>query len=199
MMPFGVAYQNETLLDLRFKVSLAPHTSLHDLIIEAPSNPKQSINLSGLTSPSGLWFLVDIDAFKLKKIRRQTPKIEEKEESSNIGKDDKSSDIGDKSCEHKTNIGEKEEWMEYEQPLDLVENVEANIDPSLSQVVFGRPFVETIKLILDSDQGLIIFTDEIRVILSDDDVRRGCERAWDLESGFYKGIGKLGTLYKRDT
>ncbi|GKG56718.1 hypothetical protein Tco_0580042, partial [Tanacetum coccineum] len=37
-----------------------------------------------------------------------------------------------------------------------------------------------------------------RVILSDDDVRRGCERAWDLESGCYKGVEKLGPLYRRD-
>ncbi|GJY25793.1 hypothetical protein Tco_0400519, partial [Tanacetum coccineum] len=93
------------------------------------------------------------------------------------------------------------------------------------QVVFGRLFVEITKLILDSEKGLITFTDRIRevtfktpykdsemddwtseghdllssrVILSDDNVRRGCERAWDLESGIYKGVEKLGPLYRRD-
>ncbi|GJY41002.1 hypothetical protein Tco_0428272 [Tanacetum coccineum] len=107
----------------------------------------------------------------------------------------------------------------------ILENVEANIDPSLSQVVFGRPFVEITKLILDREQGLITFTDEIkevtfrtpykdsemddltsdghdllssRVILSEDDYRRGCERPSDLESGFYKDIVKLGPSYKKE-
>ncbi|GJS69316.1 hypothetical protein Tco_0702157 [Tanacetum coccineum] len=107
-----------------------------------------------------------------------------------------------------------------------LENVEANIDPSLSQVVFlDRPFVETTKLILDSEKGLITFTKGIRevtfkmpykdlemddltseghdllssrVILSDYHVISGCERACDLESGFYKGVWKLSPLYKRD-
>ncbi|GJU62767.1 hypothetical protein Tco_1244602 [Tanacetum coccineum] len=116
--------------------------------------------------------------------------------------------------------------MSYVMDFTILENVEVNIDPSLSQVVFGRPFVKTTKLILDSEQGLITFTNRIRevtfkmpyedlemddltskthdllssrVILSDDDVRRGCERAWDLESGFYKGIKKLSPSYKKDT
>nr|GEX31258.1 hypothetical protein [Tanacetum cinerariifolium] len=149
-------------------------------------------------------------------------------------KDEKSSDIENGTCKNETNVGEEEEWIEYVQPLDLVdvhnesvyeslikkmpscslnfdsriekgnpnnlkipcmigrnmsyvmdfivlENVEANIDPSLSQVVFGKPFVET-----------------TRIILSDDDVRRGCEGAWDLKSGFSNGVEKLGRLYRRD-
>ncbi|GJT47819.1 protein kinase-like domain, concanavalin A-like lectin/glucanase domain protein [Tanacetum coccineum] len=93
----------------------------------------------------------------------------------------------------------------------ILENIEANIDPSLFQVVFGRPFMEITKLILDREQGLITFTDGIkevlfktpyrdskindltsevhdllssRVILSEDDYSRGCERESDLESGF---------------
>ncbi|GKB30341.1 hypothetical protein Tco_0869742 [Tanacetum coccineum] len=103
-------------------------------------------------------------------------------------------------------------------------NVEANIDPSLSQVVFGRPFVETIKLILDREPRLITFTDGIRevtfktpyrdskmndltskghdllssrVILSDDDFRRGYESPLDLENGFYNEIDKLGPSYNK--
>ncbi|GJS57573.1 hypothetical protein Tco_0652357 [Tanacetum coccineum] len=34
-----------------------------------------------------------------------------------------------------------------------------------------------------------------RVILSDDDFRRGCESPLDLENGFYKDINKLGPSY----
>ncbi|GJY71650.1 hypothetical protein Tco_0475353 [Tanacetum coccineum] len=58
---------------------------------------------------------------KIEEEESETSKIKEKEESSDIRKDDKSSDIKDKACEHATNIGGEEEWMEYEQPLDLVD------------------------------------------------------------------------------
>ncbi|GJV70794.1 protein kinase-like domain, concanavalin A-like lectin/glucanase domain protein [Tanacetum coccineum] len=107
----------------------------------------------------------------------------------------------------------------------ILENVEANINPSLSQVVFGRPFMEITKLMLDRKQGLITFTDGIKkvtfktpytdsemedlasegndllsskVILSKDDYRRVCERPLDLESRFYKNIDKLGPMYKKE-
>ncbi|GJU93241.1 hypothetical protein Tco_1317997 [Tanacetum coccineum] len=100
----------------------------------------------------------------------------------------------------------------------ILENVEANIDTNLSQVVFGRPFMEITRLISDREQGLITFTDGIkdvtfktlyidpemndltseghdllssRVILSEDDYRRACERASDLESRFYVDVDKL--------
>ncbi|GJZ28984.1 hypothetical protein Tco_0573631 [Tanacetum coccineum] len=101
----------------------------------------------------------------------------------------------------------------------ILESVEANIDPSLSQVVFGQPFVEITRLTLDKKNGLITFTDGIkevpfktqysdlemddltneghdllsyRVILSEDNFKRGCERPSYLESGFYKDVDKLG-------
>ncbi|GKD86592.1 hypothetical protein Tco_1357746 [Tanacetum coccineum] len=181
-----------------------------------------------------------------------------------------------KENDHDTIVEEVEEvgeWMEYEEPIDLVdtcdesvyeslieempscslnldfriqkgdrsnlkilkheprhgtilENMEANIDPSVSQVVFSRPFVEMTKLILDREQGLIIFMDRIkevtiktsyndpemddltseghyllssRVVLSEDDYRRGCERASDLESRFYIDMDKLDPSYKEET
>nr|GEY21838.1 protein kinase-like domain, concanavalin A-like lectin/glucanase domain protein [Tanacetum cinerariifolium] len=115
--------------------------------------------------------------------------------------------------------------ISYIMDFTILENVEANIDPSLSQVVFGWPFVEVTKLILDKEHGLITFTDEIkdvtfktpyidsemdyltteghdlfssRVILSEDAYRRGCERPSNLESGFHKDIDKLGPSYKRE-
>nr|GEU85333.1 protein kinase-like domain, concanavalin A-like lectin/glucanase domain protein [Tanacetum cinerariifolium] len=193
-------------------------------------------------------------------------KIEEKEESIDIEKAEKSSDMKNKVSEHETNIGWEEECMDYEQPFDLLnvhnksvyesliekmsscsldfnvriekgnpnnlkilcmigrefianayinldspmnvmilayykivrsqgyeyrglnfvriridmhlfvenmsyvmdftilENVKANIDPSSSQVVLSKPFVETTKLILDNKKGLITFTDEIREV-----------------------------------
>nr|GFA29318.1 hypothetical protein [Tanacetum cinerariifolium] len=112
--------------------------------------------------------------------------------------------------------------MSYVLGFTILENVEANIYPSLSQEVFGLPFVETTKLILVRVKRLITFTEEIReitfktpyedsklddltseghdllssrVLLSDDDVRKGCESPFDLEKGFYKDIDKLGPSY----
>ncbi|GKF81953.1 hypothetical protein Tco_0243609, partial [Tanacetum coccineum] len=37
-----------------------------------------------------------------------------------------------------------------------------------------------------------------RVILSEDDYKRGCERPSDLESGFYVDTDKLGPSYKNE-
>ncbi|GJY57589.1 hypothetical protein Tco_0456704 [Tanacetum coccineum] len=115
--------------------------------------------------------------------------------------------------------------MSHIMDFTILKNVEATIDPSLSQVVFGRSFVKITKLILDREQGLITFTNGIKevtfktsyrdskmddltseghdllsskVILSEDEYRRGCERASDLESGFYKDIDKLGPSYKNE-
>ncbi|GKA73900.1 hypothetical protein Tco_0780202 [Tanacetum coccineum] len=116
--------------------------------------------------------------------------------------------------------------MSYIMDFTILENLKANIDPSLSQVVCSRPFVEMTKLILDREQGLVTFKDGIkevtiktphkdpemddltseghdllssRVVLSEDDYRRGCERASDLESGFYMDVDKLDLSYKEET
>ncbi|GKC07226.1 hypothetical protein Tco_0998836 [Tanacetum coccineum] len=108
--------------------------------------------------------------------------------------------------------------MSHVMDITILESVGANIDPNLSLVVFGRPFVEISRLTLDRKNGLITFTNGIkevafktqyrdpemddltsrrhdllstRVILSEDDFRRGCERPSDLESGFYKDVVSL--------
>ncbi|GKC44915.1 hypothetical protein Tco_1062637 [Tanacetum coccineum] len=54
--------------------------------------------------------------------------------------------------------------MSYVMDFTILKNVEANINPSLSQVVFGWPFVEITKLILDREQGMITFTDGIKEV-----------------------------------
>nr|GFA16944.1 hypothetical protein [Tanacetum cinerariifolium] len=115
--------------------------------------------------------------------------------------------------------------MTYVVDFTILENVEANIDPSLSRVKFGWPFEEIARLILDKGHRLMTFMDGIkevtfkipdrdskmddltsnghdllssRVVLSDDDYRRGCERPSDLESGFYMDTDKRGPLYKKE-
>ncbi|GJZ39610.1 hypothetical protein Tco_0586173, partial [Tanacetum coccineum] len=104
----------------------------------------------------------------------------------------------------------------------ILENIETNIDPSLSNVVFGRPFVEIACLAINRKYGLMTFTDGIkeitfktpykdserselssevhdllssRVILSEDDYDRGCRKPSDLEDGFYRDTIKLGPEY----
>ncbi|GJX98927.1 hypothetical protein Tco_0355946 [Tanacetum coccineum] len=101
-------------------------------------------------------------------------------------------------------------------------NIKTNIDPSLSNVVFGRPFVEIPCLAINRKYGLMTFTDGIkeitfkapykdperselsseghdlsssRVILSEDDYDRGCRRPSNLEDGFYRDTIKLGPEY----
>ncbi|GKB33826.1 hypothetical protein Tco_0873227 [Tanacetum coccineum] len=113
--------------------------------------------------------------------------------------------------------------MSYVMDFTILENIETNIDPSLSHVVFGRPFVEIASLAINRKHGLMTFTDGIRevtfktpykdperseltseghdllssrVILSEDDYDKGCRRPSDLENGFYKGTLKLGPKFR---
>ncbi|GJR39660.1 hypothetical protein Tco_1215344 [Tanacetum coccineum] len=57
--------------------------------------------------------------------------IEEEGESSDTGKDDKASNLEDEACKHKSEVGEEGEWMEKEQPLDLVNVRDESVYESL--------------------------------------------------------------------
>nr|GEX09816.1 uncharacterized mitochondrial protein AtMg00820-like [Tanacetum cinerariifolium] len=110
----------------------------------------------------------------------------------------------------------------YVMDFTILESIENNIDPSLSYVVFGRPFVEIACLAINRKYGLMTFTDGIkeitfktpykdlersklsskghdllssRVILSEDDYDRGCRKPSDLEDMFYRDTIKLGPEY----
>ncbi|GJR90231.1 MAK10-like protein [Tanacetum coccineum] len=112
--------------------------------------------------------------------------------------------------------------MSYVMDFTILESIETNIDPSLSNVVCGRPFVDTACLAINRKYGLMTFMDGIkkitfktpykdlersefsckghellssRVILSEDDYDRGCRKPSDLEDGFYKDTIKLGPEY----
>ncbi|GKA59036.1 hypothetical protein Tco_0758349, partial [Tanacetum coccineum] len=110
--------------------------------------------------------------------------------------------------------------MSYVMDFTILENIETNIDPSLSNVVFGRPFIETGCLAINRKYGLMTFRDGIkeitlpykdperselsseghdllssRVILSEDDYDRGWRRPSDLEDGSYRDTIKLGPEY----
>ncbi|GJT37094.1 hypothetical protein Tco_0936959 [Tanacetum coccineum] len=112
--------------------------------------------------------------------------------------------------------------MSYVIDFTILENIETNIDPSLSHVIFGRPFVEIARLAINKKHGLMTFTDKTteitfktpykdlerselsseghdllssRVILSEDDYDKGCRKPSDLEEGFYRDTIKLGPEY----
>ncbi|GJZ51429.1 hypothetical protein Tco_0605944 [Tanacetum coccineum] len=108
--------------------------------------------------------------------------------------------------------------MSYVMDFTILENIETNIDPSMSYVVFGRPFVEIACLAINRKHGLMTFMDgtkEItfktpykdpernelsseghdllssRIILSEDDNDRGCRKPSDLEDRLYRDTIKL--------
>ncbi|GJX53666.1 hypothetical protein Tco_0282035 [Tanacetum coccineum] len=112
--------------------------------------------------------------------------------------------------------------MSYVMDFTILESIEANIDPSLSNVVFGHPFIEIACLAINRKYGLMTFTDGIkeitfktpykdperselssdghdllssRVILNKDDYDKGCRKQSDLEDGFYRDTSKLRPEY----
>ncbi|GKC73971.1 hypothetical protein Tco_1119854, partial [Tanacetum coccineum] len=54
--------------------------------------------------------------------------------------------------------------ISYVMDFTILESIETNIDPSLSNVVCGRPFVEIAYLALNRKYGLMTFMDEIKEI-----------------------------------
>ncbi|GJT88344.1 putative reverse transcriptase domain-containing protein [Tanacetum coccineum] len=77
--------------------------------------------------------------------------------------------------------------MSYVMYFAILENIETNIDPILSHVMFGRPFIEIVCLAMNRKHGLIF---------SEDDYDRGYWRPSDLKNGFYKGTLKLEPEYQ---
>ncbi|GJZ06471.1 hypothetical protein Tco_0540264 [Tanacetum coccineum] len=112
--------------------------------------------------------------------------------------------------------------MSYVMDFTILENIETNIDPSLSHVVFGRPFVEIACLSINRKYRLMTFMDGTKeitfktpykdpernelsseghdllssgILLSEDNYDRGCRKPSDLEDGFYRDTIKLGPEY----
>ncbi|GKB61085.1 protein kinase-like domain, concanavalin A-like lectin/glucanase domain protein, partial [Tanacetum coccineum] len=113
-------------------------------------------------------------------------------------------------------------FVSYIVDFTILENIKTNIDPSLSHMIFGRPFIEISYLAINRKHGLMTFIDETkeitfktpykdpekselsseghdllssRVILSEDDYDKGCRKPSDLEDEFYKDTIKLGPEY----
>ncbi|GJZ86519.1 hypothetical protein Tco_0658129 [Tanacetum coccineum] len=126
-------------------------------------------------------------------------------------------DTGEESV-YESLIKEMPRAMSYVMDFTILENIEANIDPNWSYVIFGRPCIEKACLAINRKHGLMTFTNGIRevtfktpykdqerseltseghdllssrVILSEDDYDRGCRKPSDLEDGFYKDTVRL--------
>ncbi|GKB30849.1 hypothetical protein Tco_0870250 [Tanacetum coccineum] len=156
-------------------------------------------------------------------------KEESPEDTNTMIHNDKKGDTSQLELKGTTNLGPNKnddeiEWLDVEESLDLVDtrnmsyvmdftilkSIETNIDMSLSNVVFGRPFVEIACLAINRKYGLMTFTNGIKkitfktpykdpekselsseghdllsswVILSEDHYDRGCRRPSDLEIG----------------
>jgi hypothetical protein len=105
----------------------------------------------------------------------------------------------------------------------IVEDIRPRIDGCLSQVVFGKPFVETSKMNYDPSLGIVMFKDEndeiayqmpykieqLRILSNiekehkqavyyrnDEDRRRGVDYVMNRIFGFYKECLQLGPEYK---
>ncbi|GKA12919.1 hypothetical protein Tco_0692465 [Tanacetum coccineum] len=84
--------------------------------------------------------------------------------------------------------------MSYVIDFTILENIETNIDPSLShvEVTFKTPYKDPERSELSSEGHDLLSS---RIILSEDDYDRGCRKPSDLEDGFYRDTTKLGPEY----
>ncbi|GJW19961.1 hypothetical protein Tco_0027397 [Tanacetum coccineum] len=84
--------------------------------------------------------------------------------------------------------------MSYVMDFTILENIETNIDPSLSNVVLRQPFVEIDPERSElSSEGHDLLSS--RIILNEDDYDRGCRKPSDLEDRFYRDTINLGPEY----
>ncbi|GJY83364.1 hypothetical protein Tco_0496740 [Tanacetum coccineum] len=94
------------------------------------------------------------------------------------------------------------EWLDVEEPLDLVNTSDkftanAYIDVDLPMNIMSLAYYNSIRKngyrseLSSEGHDLLPF----RVILSEDDYDRGCRKPSDLEGGFYRDTIKLGPEY----
>ncbi|GKA33485.1 hypothetical protein Tco_0719914 [Tanacetum coccineum] len=81
-------------------------------------------------------------------------------------------------------------WLVLEREHGLITFMDG-----IKEVTFKTPYRDSKMDALTSDGHDLLSS---RVLLSEDDYRRGCERPFDLESRFYKDTDKLGPSYKKE-
>ncbi|GKE51871.1 hypothetical protein Tco_1487027 [Tanacetum coccineum] len=77
----------------------------------------------------------------------------------------------------------------------IVEDISSIIDPRLSQVVLGRPFVEISNMTHDPSEGVKKEHTKSVYLRNDEDKRRGVEYVTSKILGFYKECLELGLEY----
>ncbi|GJR10466.1 hypothetical protein Tco_0793118 [Tanacetum coccineum] len=135
--------------------------------------------------------------------------------------------LGDRTCRNTKEVEEVGEWIEYEEPFDLVDTRDESVyesliekmpscslsfdfkiekgDPSNLKIMcmIGRKFIANAYINLDSPMNLMSLAccNTIRnqgVKLSKDDFRRGYEMPSDLKNGFYKDVDKHDSSYREE-
>ncbi|GJR46594.1 hypothetical protein Tco_1314697 [Tanacetum coccineum] len=234
MLTYGVTNNNVTYINAVSYDHLENETPQNKGVIKSPSKllslkyqsqlslVEQDMNSS---SPKLVYLVNTITIVK----KEDEPREPETSKLSEIGHDGSSlvKDLSDESIEPKkvtndeglSNLGDKEckdgvekdnEWIEYEEPLDLVNLYDESIYESIieemprkhrwmtftdgsREVTFKTPYKDPERSELTTKgHDLLSF----RIILSEDDYDRRCEGPSDLDSGFYKGCLELALEYQ---
>ncbi|GJU74961.1 hypothetical protein Tco_1266366 [Tanacetum coccineum] len=112
----------------------------------------------------------------------------------------KRNDLDDRTCGETKEVEEAREWMEYEESLDLVDTHDESVYESLLEKMPSCSLSFDFRIKKWDPRNLKIpCIIGRKVILSEDDYRRGCKRAFDLEKGFYIDVDKLDPSYKEET
>ncbi|GKB05443.1 hypothetical protein Tco_0833638 [Tanacetum coccineum] len=80
----------------------------------------------------------------------------------------------------------------YVMDFNILENIETNINPSLSHITFKTPYKNPERSELSSEGQDLLSS---RIILSEDDYDKGYRKPSDLEDGFYRDTIKLRPEY----
>ncbi|GKA79512.1 hypothetical protein Tco_0786108, partial [Tanacetum coccineum] len=119
-------------------------------MVRKEDEPKETEILESCTIHSDDHNLV-VEAKKILENEPGVSKIMKEEgESSDIGNDDKNSDLENEAFKHETELGGEGEWMEYEPPLNLVSIIEKG-DPGNLKIpcMIGRKFIANAYIDLD--------------------------------------------------
>nr|GEU60634.1 hypothetical protein [Tanacetum cinerariifolium] len=84
------------------------------------------------------------------------------------------------------------EWLDVEEPLDLVDTSEESVYESLIKDYLQMPYMDPKKSELSSKVHDLLSS---RIILSEDDYDRGCRKPSDLKDGLYRDTIMLGPEY----
>ncbi|GJZ25178.1 hypothetical protein Tco_0562637 [Tanacetum coccineum] len=131
---FSLKYQAESSLGEENRNSSSPkrvHFVNTITIVRKEDEPKETEILESCAINNDDHNLVVGARKTIEKEPKVSKIMKEEGESGDTGNDDKKNDLENKACKHETELGKEEEWMEYEQPLDLVDVRDESVYESL--------------------------------------------------------------------